>query len=99
MPRHLSRVSWLMCIVVSAFAADPAGYNYDENKVPPYSLPDPLVLNNGTAVRDAATWRSKRRPELLEAFAREVYGRTPGGRPEKMHWALTSEDRSALGGK
>jgi hypothetical protein len=73
--------------------------NYDESKVPAYTLPDPLVLNNGTPVRDADTWRTKRRPELLELFAREVYGRTPAGRPEKMHWAVTSVDRSALGGK
>jgi hypothetical protein len=28
-----------------------------------------------------------------------MYGRTPAGRPEKMHWAVTSADRSALGGK
>src|SRR4051812_19309240 len=99
MPLSLLRVVPVAWIAVSAFAANPAGYNYDESKVPPYTLPDPLVLNNGKPVRDAATWRSKRRPELLETFSRGVYGRTPGGRPEKMHWALTSEDRSALGGK
>ncbi len=73
--------------------------NYDETKVRPYVLPDPLVTNDGTPVRDAATWQTRRRPELLEHFAREVYGRTPAGRPEKMHWAVTSVDRAALGGK
>jgi hypothetical protein len=82
-----------------AGAADPAGFNYDEGAVRPYTLPDPLGMNDGTPVRDAATWRSKRRPELLEVFAREVYGRTPGGRPAKMHWEVTSVDRTALGGK
>ncbi len=89
----------LLCLIPAAFAANLPGFNYDEGRVPPYVLPDPLVLNNGSRVRDAATWREQRRPELLEIFAREVYGRTPGGRPEKMHWAVTSIDRAALGGK
>jgi hypothetical protein len=75
------------------------GINYDEGKVPPYTLPDPLVSADGSPVRDAAEWRAKRRPELLEIFSREVYGRTPGGRPAGMHWAVRSADRSALGGK
>jgi hypothetical protein len=73
--------------------------NYDEAKVPAYTLPDPLVALDGTPIRDATAWRAKRRPELLEIFAREVYGRTPGGRPAAMHWAVTSVDRAALGGK
>jgi len=96
----LRRISLLLPLAaLAALAADPAGINYDENKVRPYTLPDPLVLNAGKPVRDAATWRAQRRPELLELFAREVYGRTPAGRPEKMHWAVTSVDRAALGGK
>jgi hypothetical protein len=73
--------------------------NYDEAKVPNHVLPDPLVAQDGTRVTDAATWRAKRRPELLELFSREMYGRTPGGRQAGMHWAVTSEDRAALGGK
>ena len=93
-----------LCLLVlsasACLAAAPRpGTNYDEAKVGTYTLPDPLVLNDGTPVRDAATWQKKRRAELLELFAREVYGRTPGGRPSEMHWAVTSEDRAALGGK
>ena len=83
------------------FAAAPKAeipINYDEAKVPAYQLPDPLVAADGTPVRDAAAWR-KRRVELLELFSREVYGRTPAGRPAGMHWETTSVDRAALGGK
>lgn len=82
-------------------AAPPArpGINYDESSVRPYTLPDALVSAGGSPVRDAAEWRAKRRPELLEIFSREVYGRTPGGRPAGMHWAVASIDRRALGGK
>jgi len=32
---------------------------YEEAKVPPYSLPDPLVCQDATPVIDAKTWREK----------------------------------------
>src|SRR5215510_7653660 len=51
--------------------------NYDESKVAPYSLPDPLVLSNGQRVRDAATWSKQRRPELIRLYETEIYGRVP----------------------
>jgi hypothetical protein len=72
--------------------------NYDEAKVPSYNLPDPLVLA-GEKVADAATWREKRRPEILRLFETTTYGRTPGGRPEGMTFEVTSVDRKALDGK
>jgi len=72
--------------------------NYDEDKVPEYTLPDPLVLQNGTAVKDAATWRDKRRPEVLELFRKYMYGRTPVGRPAAMTFEILEEDAKALGG-
>jgi hypothetical protein len=92
-------ISVLAFLPSLGLAADTRVYNYDESAVRPYTLPNPLVLNDGTPVRDVATWQARRRPELLELFAREVYGRTPAGRPDKMHWAVTSVDRAALGGK
>jgi hypothetical protein len=61
-------------------------------------LPDPLVCADGTRVIDAVLWRGKRRPELLAAFAREVYGRTPLVRLEGMSFETTSVRPDALGG-
>ena len=89
----------LIGVATASAATSASPVNYDEAKVRPYTLPGLLVLSNGSRVRDAKTWKVQRRPELLELFAREVYGRTPGGRPRGMHWAVTSEDRAALGGK
>ncbi len=97
--RRLSFVVPWLGLLGFAFGADRPGINQTEANVPAYTLPDPLVLPDGTRIRDAATWRSRARPALLEIFAREVYGRTPGGRPEGMHWQVTSVDRAALGGK
>lgn len=64
--------------------------NYDESKATPYrTLPDPLVLNNGKKVTTAALWRDVRRPEIVEDFDREVYGRMPATTP-KVTWEVIS---------
>ena len=61
----------------------PNAANTDELKASPFtSLPDPLILNNGEKVTDAATWWKKRRPEIVEYFDREIYGRIPQNVPE-----------------
>src|SRR5262245_12510262 len=52
--------------------------NTDESKANPWpNLPDPLCLKNGTKVTTAEAWWKERRPEIVEDFDREVYGRVP----------------------
>jgi hypothetical protein len=95
---------WLCLPVILAATAGAAGQtrpataNYDESKVPPYTLPDPLVMLSGERVEDAAMWRARRRPEILELFRAEVYGRSPG-RPEGMTFKAFELDRRALDGR
>ena len=72
--------------------------NYDESKVGSYTLPDPLVLGDGKPVRDAATWKQRRRPEILHLFEENVYGRSPG-KPRDMSFEIFESDRRALDGK
>jgi hypothetical protein len=71
----------------------------DEAKVPPYTLPDPLLCRDGTRVTDAKTWREKRRPELLKLFEGEVYGKTLVGRPESLKFVVREEKKDACRGK
>ena len=71
--------------------------NYDEAKVGTYTLPDPLKLNNGKSVRDAKTWDTKRRPEIMEMFEAQQYGRAPG-RPAGERFEVT-ETGPAFNGK
>jgi hypothetical protein len=71
---------------------------YLEEKVPAYTLPDPLLLSDGSKVTDAQTWQSKRRPEILELFCANVYGRAPIGRPQDMTFEVFDLNREALGG-
>jgi hypothetical protein len=97
-----------MCRILSACAlssfimtdvfGQPADANYDEAKVGDYKLPDPRVMENGEAVKDAKTWKEKRRPELLRLFETHVYGKSPG-KPEKIFFKKTGEDKHALGGR
>lgn len=61
--------------------------NYDESKVGRYTLPDPLILANGKPVRDAATWRTQRRPEILRLYETQIYGRVPATAP-KVEWSI-----------
>lgn len=51
--------------------------NYDESKVPAYTLPDPLVMQNGEKVTDAAAWYNQRRKEILSLFETEQFGKVP----------------------
>ncbi len=69
----------------------PNAANYDESKViPPQNLPDPLKLvKNGTKVTTAKMWWEQRRPEIVEDFDREIYGRAPANLP-KVNWEVTS---------
>lgn len=88
----------LMALTMNRALAQPRAINYDESKVPQFTLPDPLVTLNGQKVSDIAMWKQIRRPEILRLFQEHVYGRSPG-RPREMSFEVASEDRTALGGK
>jgi len=76
---------------------DPNFANYDESKAKPYpNLPNPLMLKNGNKVTTAADWWNKRRPEIVEDFDREVYGRVPAVTP-KVNWQVTSVTNGKMG--
>lgn len=72
--------------------------NYDEEAIPPYSLPDLLTLENGQTVKDANTWTKKRRPELLQAVADLQYGNTPPA-PKKINYEYYEAEGKAFNGK
>ena len=72
--------------------------NYDESKVGTYTLPDALKLDNGKRVKNAKTWVEKRRPEMLEIFEAQQFGRAPG-RPADESFEVTDKGTPALDGK
>lgn len=82
----------------SAQPGAPNAANYDPAKANPYpDLPDPLKLNNGTKVATPTMWWEKRRPDIVEDFEREVYGRMPKNVPA-VTWRVTQSINTVIGG-
>lgn len=72
--------------------------NYEEAKVPRYTLPDPLKFADGTPVRDAKTWQTRRRPEIIKLYETQIFGRLPANLP-KVTWQVTEPDQKARDGQ
>lgn len=69
----------------------PNAANYDESKADPNpKVPDPLLLKSGKKVTNAEMWWQERRPEIVEDFDREIYGRVPENTPT-VHWEVPAE--------
>jgi hypothetical protein len=76
----------------------PNAANYDEAKANPYpNLPDPLTSKDGEKITTAEAWWSMRRPEIVEDFDREVYGRVPKDVPP-VTWEVTGTTEEEVGG-
>ncbi len=70
--------------------------NYDEAKVPAYTLPDPLIFNDGTPVTNKKEWE-KRRGEIYHIFEKEVFGVVPEWKGS-MKSVVVSQRKDALNG-
>lgn len=90
-------VALLLCAAAVAQRPAPAA-NYDEAKAGTYTLPDPLVFNDGKPVRTAGDWTRRRRAEIRELFAANVFGRSPQP-PGKLNYEIVDLDRQALAGR
>ncbi|HEY3971724.1 MAG TPA: hypothetical protein VGM18_01905 [Candidatus Sulfotelmatobacter sp.] len=75
----------------------PNAANYDESKANPYpKLPDPLLTKSGNKVTTAKMWWHDRRPEIVEDFDREIYGRVPRKTPS-VRWDVVSTTKEMVG--
>jgi hypothetical protein len=82
----------------NAAPAAPNAANYDPEKANPYpDLPDPLTLKSGRKVTSADMWWKQRRPEIVEDFEREVFGRVPAGVPA-VKWELKQTVNAQVAG-
>jgi len=81
-----------------AAAGAPDAANYDPAKANPYpDLPDPLRTKDGRKVLTAAQWWDVRRPEIVEDFERDVYGRVPKNVPA-VTWRVAQTANTTIGG-
>lgn len=72
--------------------------NYDENKVPEFTLPDVLKTFSGKKLKSVKKWEKQGRPELLEFFTKNVYGEIPGDLPISSFEIMEQSD-NAFNGK
>lgn len=87
-----------LCLLMSSANGQRPGFNYDEEKVPEYTLPDPLVMADGATITSAAQWIGKRRNEILALFEDQMYGRRPG-RPSLINVSIEAVEADVLNGK
>ena len=75
----------------------PYAANYDESKANPFPvIPELLKTNSGKRVKTAEQWWETRRPEIVEAFESEVYGRVPENVPD-VTWTVVAEEIETVG--
>ncbi len=78
--------------------AQSRGENYDESKVPAFTLPDPLICKNGEKIKTVKQWETIRRPEIMTLFSTEMYGVTPR-ETIPVEYQLIKIKKDALNGK
>ncbi|MFA5246230.1 MAG: prolyl oligopeptidase family serine peptidase, partial [Pedobacter sp.] len=91
----------IFVIIISVFntqAQRPATTNYDESKVPAYTLPEALKTKQGKIIKSSKSWEKIRRPEVLDLFAENIYGQMPKDFDE-IKFSLKNEDRNSMDGK
>lgn len=96
----------LFITIFAVCAADAQTYegkyvesNYDEAKVPEYTLPDVLESFNGKKINSVTDWEKIRRPEIVDFFAQNMYGEVPApSSPIKKTFELISEDKTIFDG-
>ena len=83
----------LQCCILSV-----CGANYDEAKVPKYTLPSLLKASDGSRIQTVSEWNSIRRPEILTLFQDQVYGRAPSA-PSSVTFRVDKIIEKSLQGK
>jgi hypothetical protein len=87
-----------LALATGVKAQDQQQANYDESKVPKYTLPDVLKTAANEDVKDQTMWEKVRRPELLRLFEDNIYGQMPGTY-SAMKYSLTNENVNSMNGK
>ncbi len=100
LPLGLARILALLpgIVAVQPESVRGAPVNHDESKVPAYTLPDPLRLEDGRAVTNATRWFQQRRPELLALFEEHVYGHALP-RPSGLRFRVLRQTDDAAAGR
>ena len=86
-------------LAVSACAQPVAEPKVQAANPEPRDVPELMVTKAGDKVTDVATWEKVRRPELLDVFLENEYGRRPVERPDTLAFETAEPDRLMMDGK
>jgi pimeloyl-ACP methyl ester carboxylesterase len=89
---------FLLLVLIRVQAQNAVEANYDESKVPPYTLPDVLKTTKNVKVQSKATWEKVRRPEIITLFEEYVYGQMPKSY-DRLTYSIKNENTGAMAGK
>ncbi|MEO5996625.1 MAG: hypothetical protein ABIN89_07835 [Chitinophagaceae bacterium] len=88
----------VLAAINTATAQDHNEANYDESKVPAYTLPEVLKTGSDTEIKTTGAWEKTRRPEILKLFEDNIYGQMPK-KYSSIKYSLTNKDAAAMNGK
>ena len=92
-------LSFFFIIVLTRVQAQNAAEaNYDESKVPSYTLPDVLKTTKNVEVQRKTVWEQVRRPEIIKLFEENVYGQMPKSY-DRFTYSVKNEKAGAMAGK
>jgi len=82
---------------VEKLSKDKSGFIYNEERVLSYTLPDLFISGKGIKITSADLWNSVRRPEILELFRENVFGKVPETEYHET-FKIIKLDQNSLGG-
>ena len=72
-------ISFVLYFIINSSAQSKISTTIEtEALVPKFNLPELLISENGSQINTKETWEQIRRPEILELFTNQVYGKVPG---------------------
>src|SRR5665811_1695542 len=83
--------------VVEKLSKERSEFNYVEEKVPAYKLPDLFISVDRTKINTPDLWNNFRRPEIIELFRKNVYGRVPVT-PYEKSFKVVKLEKNAMDG-
>lgn len=89
---------FIFLLSINLYAQRPPSTNYDESKVPAYTLPDVLKTGNNQVIKTSKAWEKTRRPEVLGLFAENIYGQMPVDY-DSIRYSVSNEDPRSMDGK
>ena len=88
----------IIAFILTIVMVNVQAQNYDESKVPEYTLPDVLKTTTNIEVSRKMTWKKARRPEILKLFEDNIYGQMPKSY-NNIKYSVINENATAMNGK